>query len=159
MHRQSPHRARHGVTLIELLVVIGILLLLYSIMVSALRTTNASAALDTETLKVSMELKESRSLTLSSKNANQFGVHLASSSVTIFEGALFVAGSATNTVMLLNPQTQISSIALSGGGSDVVFERLTGKTSTGGTIRISLTADPSKTKTITVYPTGVTEIQ
>ena len=136
MHRQSPHRARHGVTLIELLVVIGILLLLYSIMVSALRTTNASAALDTETLKVSMELKESRSLTLSSKNANQFGVHLASSSVTIFEGALFVAGSATNTVMLLNPQTQISSIALSGGGSDVVFERLTGKTSTGGTIRI-----------------------
>jgi len=152
-------RADSGVTIIELLVVIAILSFLFTITTGSFRSANSSEALDTDTQRISSELKEARSLTLSSKNADTFGVHLASSSITLFEGAAFVAGGAENATMPLNPLVRISSIALSGGGSDVVFQRLSGKTSQSGTVTVSLIADPSRTKTITVYATGISETQ
>lgn len=156
--RRLSHPLQSGMTMIELLVALGILSFLFMMTTKTFQTANSGEALDTNALKVSAELNEARSLTLSSKNADQFGVHFATSSITLFEGTSFVSGSATNTVSTLNPLVQISSITLSGGGSDVIFQRLTGKTSQSGTITLSLIGSPSSTKTITIYATGIVQM-
>ncbi len=120
---------------------------------------NSSKALDTEALRIVSELNMARSLTLSSMYAAQFGIRLASSSVTLFQGASYNAASATNTTSLLNSRVRISNINLSGGGLDVVFQRLTGKTSQSGDVTISLISNASSSKTITIYATGLVEIR
>ncbi len=159
MNRATRHSTSTGVTLVELLVTIGILLILSAVTIRTFHAMNSSKALDTEALRIVSELNEARSLTLSSKYADRYGVHFASSSVTLFQGATYIAGSATNTTALLNSLTHISSINLAGGGSDVVFQRLTGKTTHSGSVTISLLSDASTSKTVTIYATGLVEIR
>ncbi len=94
-------------------------------------------------------------MTLASKNANQFGVHLESSQVTLFEGNTFVPGNSSNVVNLLNKRVNINSINLAGGGVDVIFQRLTGETVQSGTVTMALVASTTRTKTVTIYGTGL----
>ncbi|MEK7133665.1 MAG: prepilin-type N-terminal cleavage/methylation domain-containing protein [Patescibacteria group bacterium] len=159
MHRATRHSASAGVTLMELLMVIAILLVLFALTTRTFQGVNSGKAIDTEALRIVTELNEARSLTLSSKYAKPFGVHFDSSSVTLFEGATYSAGSATNTTALLNSLVQVSSIDLAGGGSDVVFQRLTGKTAHSGTITLSLLSNASTSKIITIYATGLVDAQ
>lgn len=120
--------------------------------------TNRSKALDTDALKVLTKLREARALTLASKNDAQWGVHLASSSITLFEGASYDAGDASNVNINLNPLVTLATITLEGGGSDVVFDRLTGSTPQSGTTTLSLIASSTMTRTIVIYETGVVEM-
>jgi hypothetical protein len=46
-------------------------------------------------------------------------------------------------------------INLAGGGSDIVFSRITGDTANNGTIVIQLTSDSSKQKTISINSLGI----
>ena len=148
---------QRGVTLMEVLMVIGIIATLSVLSFVAFRNLNSTRALEGEAGRVAGELQKARALTLSSKNQAQFGLHVQASQVTLFQGVVFVAGSSTNTVTGLNPLITISSISLAGGGSDVVFNRLSGKTAENGTITLSRTGGASKT--ITIYSTGLVEMQ
>lgn len=143
----------------ELLISTAILLLLAALTYQAFQSTNSHKALDTGALKVLTELRNARSLTLSSKHAQPWGVHIASSSVTLFQGGVYDAATTTNVVTALNSFVTISSTILAGGGSDVIFERLTGETAHFGTITLSLIASSTMKRTITVYETGVVEMQ
>ena len=60
--------------------------------------------------------------------------------------------------MTLSFKVTIFSISLSGGGADVVFERLTGELDKSVTITITLVSDTSKTRVITIQLTGVVEV-
>ncbi len=157
MNRVTRRPLRAGVTLVELLMVVAILFVLFAVTTRTFQGVNSGKALDTEALHIISELNEARSLTLSSKYANPFGIHFASSSVTLFQGATYDAGSATNTVTLLNSLVHVSSIDLAGGGSDVVFQRLTGKTVHSGSITLSLISSASTSKTIMIYTTGLVD--
>ena len=152
-------KIRRGFTLVELLVSIAILALLATLTYETFQKTNLSKALDTDALNVLSTLREARSLTLASKNASPWGVHLASSSVTLFQGTTYNAGGATNVVTNLSSQVNVSSITLSGGGSDVVFQRLSGEATESGNTTLSLLASSSVKRTITIYKTGVVEMQ
>jgi prepilin-type N-terminal cleavage/methylation domain-containing protein len=153
------HSRQRGLSVVELLVVIGILSLLSVLTFETFNKLNSTKAIETDALRILLELQEARSLTVSSKNADQYGVHFASSSITLFEGASFVSGSSTNITSKLNRAVIISSTTLSGGGLDVIFQRLTGETSQSGTVTLSLVASSSVSKTITIYKTGLAEIQ
>lgn len=148
-----------GLTVIELLVSIGILILLAGITFKSLSLQSGSKTLDSEALHIQSEFGTARSLTLSSKYADQWGIHLATSSITLFEGTSFVAGNASNTITALNSRVQISTTTLAGGGSDILFDRLTGKTSQSGSFILTLKSDATQKKTITIYATGLSDIQ
>lgn len=146
-----------GFSYIELLVVMGVIVLLAGLTFRSYRTITASKSLSGDAMRVVAELIKARSLTLASKNADQYGVHFGATSVTLFEGASYSVGNAGNVVSTLSPLLTISSITLSGGASDVIFDRLTGTTAQNGTITLSST-DNSTSKTITIYETGLSEI-
>lgn len=149
---------RHlGFSLIEMLIVITIISILAALSYVTFFDTNRTQALEKDRDLVIATLEQARSLTLASSGARQFGVHIQSDRIVLFPGSSYVSGNSENKTEFLNPLVTIASSSIAGGGTDITFERLTGKTSKTGTIGISLQSDPQKSYVITVSGTGVIE--
>ncbi len=149
---------KKGFTILELLIVLGIMALLVGVIFSAFINVRKGNALQNDTDVIVETLRQARSQTLSSQNQMQYGVHLASTQITLFTGASYSAGNATNQNIPLNASDTVLTITLVGGGSDVVFARLSGETTQSGTVVLS-SSSTGKTKTITIYKTGIIEVQ
>ncbi len=147
---------KRGFTAAEFLIVIAILALLSIGTVSTFVGFRDSQALSKDTELVVETLRQARSQTLTSQNSSQYGVHIGTTNITLFAGATYTAGSASNQVFPLTSRDTVVTITLTGGGSDVVFKRLSGETSQNGTIVLT-SASSSKTKTVTIYKTGLVE--
>jgi type II secretory pathway pseudopilin PulG len=147
-----------GFTVIELLVVFSIMVLLFGIIVSTFFSfrKNQSLALDTQTV-VSL-LRQARNQTLSSKNSTVYGVHFSSPQAVLFVGSTYSSSDPLNETFNLSSTDTILTITLTGGGNDVIFQRLTGETNQNGTIVISAPG-LSQTKTVTIYKTGLVDSQ
>lgn len=156
--RKRIFTSSKGVTALELLVVVAIMAMLATIVVTPFVQFRNSKVLDTAGENALSVLAKARGSTLSSKNSYQYGVHFESSQTALFRGATYNPSDTNNEVMVLDNALEISSITLSGGGSDVIFDRLTGKTSQNGTVVIRVKSDTSKIRTITVNATGVVSV-
>ena len=148
-----------GASLVEILVVIGILALISVLTYETYVTVNANKALDTDAQKIVAELAQARSLSVGSRDGSRWGVHLASTSVTLFEGSAFTVGASGNVITSLNSVVQIDRVNILGGGTDIVFQRLTGATSATGTMKLIYTASSTVSRTITIYGTGISDAQ
>jgi prepilin-type N-terminal cleavage/methylation domain-containing protein len=147
-----------GLTLVEILVVISILGILTAISLTSFVTLRKSEGLKKDTETVIEILRQARAQTLSSKDGQTYGVHLATSTATLFSGSSYSSTTPTNLVFNFNNTDTIQTVSLVGGGSDVVFKRLTGETNQSGTILFS-SPSVSMTKTIVIYKTGVAGLQ
>jgi hypothetical protein len=96
--------------------------------------------------------------TLSSKNSQQYGVHLDTDKVVYYLGPTYVAGAATNISYVLHPVLEIANITLTGGGTDVLFNRLTGGTSQAGTFEVRQKGSTTVKTIITVNGTGAVSL-
>jgi hypothetical protein len=119
---------------------------------SAFRSGKALQAVAESTLSL---LNEAQNSTLSAKDSYSYGVHFESSEITLFRGVAYSNSDPNNRTVDIDGAVEISNISLVGGGQDVLFQRLTGKTSQSGTITIRLKSDTSKTKTILIEASGV----
>lgn len=149
---------KKGFTLIELLIVIAIMTILVSILISSFSKLNQNQALDKDTKKTASLIEEARSRTLFSKNDSQYGVHFATTTATLFPGTSYSAGNSSNVVVDFNSNVNLYSIALTGNGNDIIFDRLTGNTSQPGVVTLSLTTSTSTKTYLTVSGTGLVEI-
>ncbi len=151
----SGLQANLGFSLIEILTVIAILTILSTIIWSALAGFNKNKALDRMATEAVSTLEKARSLTLAAKNNIAYGVHFQSDRIILFEGDTFSSIDPNNEETVLNSLVTISDIMISGDGDDIVFDRLTGKTSQDGTVTFSLVSDSSATTTINISSTGI----
>ena len=149
---------KSGFTLVELLVSLAIMLVLAVIVFNTFTTFRRNQALNMDTDIVVEVLRQARNQTLSSKNSSVYGVHFASQKITLFVGASYVENNSTNQDFVLSSSDTVLTTSLAPSGSDVVFNRLTGETVNFGTVVVSSTGI-SKTKTVTIYKTGLTESQ
>ena len=149
---------RRGFTLIELLIVIGISTLLIGFTYSSFKLLNQSQALGKDANMVATILHEARAETLASKNGNQYGVHFDPTKVVLFIGPTYSSAASTNINFPFNTLETISSTNILGGGSEVVFDRLTGDTSQTGTVTLSLISTPASVRTITISGAGLIEV-
>lgn len=144
-----------GFTLIEILIVIAILGIISSIVILNLSQFRNEQLLKNTTLDVVSLLSKARQNTLSSVNSTNYGVHFDGNQAVLFTGSIYSSNNATNEPIVFDSKVIIptpSGLNI-GGGSDVIFERLTGET-IGGTIKIQLTSDSTKQKIITVGKIG-----
>ncbi len=148
-----------GFSLIEIVITLAVMAIISAISLSALSSSTDNEVLNKATDSVVSVFAESRSLTISAKNASNFGVHLTSTGPIIFKGNSYNASATSNIPLLLNSRVSINTISLVDGSTDVVFDRFTGNTSNNGTFRVVLVSNPSKYKTVTVYKTGIVEVQ
>lgn len=144
-----------GFTILETLMVIAILAVLATFVVMSFKNFNSAQALNKDAGLVVSVLNQARVLTLASRNNYQYGAHIATGQIVLFRGGSYSSSTTTNTTLSFNSGVSAST-SLTGGGSDVIFERLTGKTSDNGTITLSLSGSTT-TKSITIFSTGVVQ--
>ena len=149
---------KKGFTLVEVLIVLGILAILSVIIFSTFIEFRKNQALVMDTDTVVEVLRQARNQTLLSKASSVYGVHFTSSKITLFTGENYVENTATNQDFTLNSTDTILTISIVPAGVDVVFNRLTGETVNSGTITVSLSGG-LKSKTVTIYKTGLIESQ
>lgn len=144
-----------GLTVIELFIIIVIMIVISSIVFSSLSNFSDDQAIRNTASDITSILNKARQDTLSSLNSTNYGVHFETDKAVYFVGSLYSSSSSTNKITLFNQDVVIPSVGglNIGGGSEVVFERLTGDT-IGGTIKIQLLSDGSKQKIITISKTG-----
>ncbi len=147
-----------GYTFIEMLITIAIVGILSATILSSISKIGGKQALDKSVLNAVSLLENARSSALSSKNAIEYSVHFTSSQMIFFVGTTYTSGVSTNVIVTLDPKVTISAITLSGGGSNVTFERLTGATFESGTIKMQLVSNSATFKTISISATGIINI-
>jgi len=146
-----------GFTLIELLVAVAVVAIHANIATIFFRGFRERQAFSIGAEEVRMLLSRARARTLAAEDDSVYGLHLTSSSVITFRGAVYNAGAAGNETHDLDSLVTISAYSLAGGGADVVFDKRTGATSDYGTITVALVSDASETQVITIAQTGLVE--
>ncbi len=149
--------SRKGFTFIEVLVIVAVTAVILSLSTGVFNKFNNNQALNNATRDTLSLLEEARSLTLASKNNDVYGVHFATNQVTRFRGNTYVTTSTDNYVIQLPSKISIENISLAGGGSDVIFKRLTGGTNYSGSVTLVVTNDAIASTTLTIHSTGLVE--
>lgn len=146
-----------GFTLVEILLALAILLVVSGMTFYSLSRLNTSAVLDKGVALAVSVIDEARTLTFSAKGDSQYGVHFEDSNIILFKGSSYAPSSPDNVITSLDNRIAIKNITLSGGGSDVIFKRLTGETDQAGTLEIYLKSSPDDVRAVRVQTTGVVE--
>lgn len=144
-----------GFTALELLMVVAILVILSVIIITPFAAFRNSKVLDTTSEETLALLSEARGNTLSAKDGYQYGVHFEASQIVLYRGATYSSSDVNNKAAVLDSAIEVSSIVLTGGGSDILFDKLTGKTAQSGSVVIRVKSDTTKTRTITIVGTGI----
>jgi len=148
-----------GFTIIEIIVAVAILMVISVFTLVALNTFRENQSLKNSVNETIALINQARSKTLSSQDFSQYGIHFESSRIVLFKGTIFSEPNPDNVVLTLASSIEISSISLDGGGVDLVFQKLTGKTDQFGSIIFRVKNDISKTKTIDIKNTGIVDVQ
>lgn len=143
---------QRGFTLIELLISLAVIAIIAAIVAFPLSNFKRMQALRGGVEDLSSFIQEARSLTISSRDSLQYGIHLESDRAVLFSGSSYSAGASTNRTMQF-PSGVTGSWSLQGSGANIIFERLTGETDHYGTITLSLSS-PTVSRTITVSKLG-----
>jgi len=146
-----------GFTLIEIVIVMAVSIFIITGFFSVYSNFNKGKSFEFAVQGVVNLLKEAKSNTLASKNASVYGVHLETGRAVLFKGDTFSEPSADNREYTMPADVELSNIDLNGGGSDIIFNRLTGETQQFGTTTVSRVSDVTVTKDIVVSQTGVVE--
>ncbi len=156
--KNSLRENREGFTLLEIMIVIVIMMIVVTFIWSSFSKINKSQIIDKEIREVASMANDARQRTIFSKNDSVYGIHFESNKVVLFKGGTYSSSSADNEVKSLNSLVGISSITLSGGGSDIVFSRLTGASVKSGTVTFLLNVSPGTMKNLIISNTGIVEI-
>ncbi len=99
-------------------------------------------------------LNKARSETLASLNSLQYGVHFEQNRIIIFSGTTYAANDASNEIINISSPGTISTISLTGGATELYFNRLSGTASKTGSIVVSIGSNENLSKTITISSAG-----
>lgn len=142
-----------GVTLIELIIVVSILSVLALLAFIGIATLRENIDLESVGQNVLSTLRFAQTKTVASESDTVYGIHFETDRYVLFEGASYSAGAASNEVHVLPTTLEFASWSI-GGGSEVIFARVTGATSQTGTIVLQVEGDSTRSRTIAVLASG-----
>ena len=154
---------KKGFTLIEILVIIGIMVILVALAIPSYRFFQKESDLNNSAEEIINTLRLAQNKTLASEEASKYGVYFDAVSTpnqyTLFKGENYASrDSSFDEIHKLSSFLEIYEISLAGGGSEVVFDRISGTTSQFGSMSIGLKDNPAKTKTIYIASSGQVEL-
>ncbi|MBP6904563.1 MAG: type II secretion system protein [Candidatus Pacebacteria bacterium] len=142
-----PYTKQSGVSALELIVVVAVIGLLIAVVVIPLSSFRQQQALQNSTNAVVAVLQDARTKTLAAVGNTAYGVRIESDRIILFTGTTYSSGASTNEAVSL--ETPVSAAWSLGGGSTILFARLTGTASASGTITLSLPDGTSRIVTVT----------
>ncbi len=152
-----------GFTLIELLISIAIVTFVAAAGLASFTSSRNVRELTTSGQNVLSILRLAQSRALAGSDNSSWGVHFTSSQYILYRGPTY-AGSGSTEPFTLPSSIEIANIALVGGGADVLFNRLDGKTNQSGTLDVRVKSSTGTVFSITingsgkVYQTGTTPV-
>lgn len=148
---------KKGYTFLELVIAISILGVLMMVVIPSFSDFRQNSLLNGDTTNLITLINRARLLSVSNNEDSQYGVHFESTKATLFKGT-YVVDTPSNEVVLFNNGISLSSISIDGGGSEILFEKVTGAASNTGDFTLSVSG-VSKSVDIGVLASGVTTIQ
>lgn len=154
---------RRGFTLVEILVIIAITVILIGLAIPSYRFFQKESDLTNNTEEIINTLRLAQNKTLASEGASQYGVYFdqttSPNQYTLFKGADYaLRDSSFDEIHNLPKSVEISEVNLNGGGSEIIFDRISGTTSQFGYLSIRLVDDPTKIRTIYVVNSGKVDL-
>jgi len=138
---------------LEIAVVIGILTVLAALSLVSFVSSRRARDLVTGGGDVLSVLQSAQAKALAGEDGSQWGVRLESGQVILFRGASHaVAAQTTNYPLPLT--IEIVDVALAGGGDEIVFRRLDGRTSQSGTFNVRVRNSTTQVFTISIDVSG-----
>lgn len=144
-----------GFTLIEILIAVSVVAILGTMSIVSFRSSRNVRDMTTSAQNALSVIRLAQSKTLAGENDSAWGVHLESNQITLFEGDSYASAISTQDYPF-PPSIEITSIALNGGGSDIIFKRITGQTDTDGTFVVDVIGSPDNSFSITIDTSGKT---
>lgn len=143
----------------EILVVIAILLILALISIPVLRFFQKESNLKNSVEEILNILRVAQSETLSSEGASEWGVYFNTTTepdqYVLFKGNSYSARDPLfDEIYGVLAGVEIYQINLAGGGTEIIFDRVTGVTNQPGQISLRLKDDFSKNQTIYIESSG-----
>ena len=148
-----------GFTAIEILIVVFILGLLSAIIISSFSAFRKQSLLSTETQEIITTINKARLSSMSSKSDQQYGVHLQSTKIVLFQGTTYATSSSSNETHIFDPLVTLGTITINGGGADIVFQKITGGTTQYATTTLSVVGSSTASSTILIRGTGVVTVK
>ena len=150
---------KRGLTILEVLLVFMIVSVMASMGFSSYRTWQRQILLINTKDEIKSGLVRTQQLATAAADNSAWGMHLATSSYTIFSGDFFSEINPNNITWNLNGVEIVDSYITFSDGSggyspDVVFSKFDGDTYNTGTINIIVTNQPVLGKNIIVRPSG-----
>jgi prepilin-type N-terminal cleavage/methylation domain-containing protein len=144
---------KKGFTLLETIIVISIIVLVGAGAMASFVNTRNIRDLTTSGQNVLSVLRLAQTKAIAGEDNDTWGVRLEQGRFILFAGSAF-AGSPTTTVYDLSANIEIANINLIGGGQEVVFEKIDGRTDETGTFDLRVRGSTGTTYPITVDVSG-----
>lgn len=145
-----------GFTLIEMLAVMGVALIFISMSVGVYFSFQDRTRIDLESQGVLSALRLAQNITLAAENFDSHGIHFDTSAntYTLFEGSTFDPLDTANELFNLENRIIFSNIQLTGGGDNVIFDRVSGTTAHGGFVEMIDAGDTTIIRVICIESEG-----
>ena len=140
-----------GITVIEIVVVLAILVIIIGVTLPSFQNMR-----ENQIFKTTSTINKARGESMSSVNSQEYGVHFESDQVVIFSGTVYSDVAPDNVITEITSPASISDIDITGGGSDLYFDRLTGAPDHTAEITVSTT---NLSDVIVISGTGIVSIK
>lgn len=140
-------------TLIELLISLSVVALLAALGLSSFVQSRSIRDLSSSGQNVLSVLRLAQSKALAGDGNAPWGVRLEPGRYVLFRGASYAGAQSTENYPLPSA-IEIANITLAGGGQDVIFRRLDGKTDSAGTFDVRVSSAPLNVFAVTVDDSG-----
>lgn len=150
-------QAGGGFTLIEVMLSIGIIALLAGISIPSANLFLSRNEVGVESVKIADSLRRARGQAMAGQEDSAWGVHFTATQYTVFKGASYSSSDPLNDYSDMPGVLTLGAITINGGGSNIIFNRIKGDTSTYGTTTVQ--NDAGDSKTIVVNQEGTINIQ
>ena len=126
-----------GFTVVELMIIIAITVIFFSKVPSLYASYYNSNGLGDSSSGVVNTLKRARLYTVTGREDQQWGVHFETAKFVLFKGTSYSVSDPENEDHDLLSAISVININLNGGGSDLIFEPITGETNQHGSVGLS----------------------
>ncbi|KKQ96032.1 MAG: hypothetical protein UT42_C0030G0002 [Candidatus Falkowbacteria bacterium GW2011_GWA2_39_24] len=142
-------------TFIETLIVISIIVLIIALTIPAFRYFQTESTLNNNAQEIISALRLAQSKTIASEARDNWGVYFNAGSYVLFKGTSFSAREPVyDKTYELSKKAEIYEIDLIGGGSEIVFERISGAALDYGSIYLRLKTEQDKNRQIYISDAG-----
>jgi len=147
-----------GFTLIETIAIVSILIILISIAIPVINNIGEQSSLENTVIEVVNDLKLAKTKTIGSEGNSAWGVYFSTTTphkYIVFKGVDYDARDVSfDEIHALPKNIAFSSLNLEGGIDEIVFDKITGKTSAFGTIVLDFGSGSSDPKTVYIENSG-----